>query len=67
MSLAGGRPSDMPDTVLPLERLSSHQVTLMQCDFRTSIECLAHHGVRQTGVWLEKLNEIGTGDGVRIL
>ena len=39
----------------------------MQCDFRTSIERLAHHGVRQTAVWLDKLNEIGTGDGARIL
>ncbi len=29
MSLAGGRPSDMPDTVLPLERLSINQVTLI--------------------------------------
>ena len=50
MSLVGERLSEMPEAVLPMERLGIHQVTLMQCDFRTSIECFAHHGVRQTAV-----------------
>ena len=52
---------------LPLDRLCIHQVTLMQCDFRESIECLARHGVRKTAVWVEKLDEVGADEGARIL
>ena len=52
---------------LPLERLCIHQVSLMQCDFQASIECLARHGVRQTAVWREKLDEVGTDEARRIL
>lgn len=39
----------------------------MQCDSRTSVECFARHGVGQTAVWLDKLDAIGTKDGVRVL
>ena len=67
MSLAGERLSEMPEAVLPMERLAIHQVTLMQCDFRASIECFARHEVRQTAVWLDKLDAIGTEDGARVL
>ncbi len=52
---------------MPRERLSIHQATLMQCDFRASIECFALHGVRQTSIWLDKLDANGTEDGVRVL
>jgi len=52
---------------LPLERLSIHQVTLMQCDFRQSIECFARHGVRQTAIWREKLEDAGLDEAVRIV
>ncbi len=52
---------------LPLDRLCIHQVTLMQCDFRTSMETLARHGVTKTAVWRDKLDEIGTQEGARIL
>lgn len=56
-------------TIEPLapERLCIHQVTLMQCDFRSSIECFARHGVRKTAVWRDKLEEIGAGEAARIL
>ena len=67
MSLGGERLSEMPGTVLPIERLAIHQVTLMQCDLRASIECFARHGVRQTAVWLDKLDAIGTEKGARVL
>ncbi|MBT6094998.1 MAG: sugar phosphate isomerase/epimerase [Rhodospirillaceae bacterium] len=39
----------------------------MQCDFRESIECFARHGVHQTAIWRDKLNEIGLDEAVRIL
>lgn len=52
---------------LTLDRLCIHQVTLMQCDFRESMECLARHGVTKTAVWRDKLDEIGTAEGARIL
>lgn len=45
---------------LPLERLCIHQVTLMQCGFRESLECLARHQVRATALWHEKLGEVST-------
>ena len=67
MSLVGERLSEMPEAVLPMERLAIHQVTLMQCDFRASIECFARHGIRQTVVWLDRVYAIGTEDGARIL
>ena len=52
MSLAGGRPFDMPEAMLPRDRLSIHQVPLIQCDFRTSIECLGL-AVDSYAVWLD--------------
>ncbi len=54
-------------TPLPLDRLCIHQVSLMQCGFRQSIDCLARHGVMQTAVWKDKLDEVGTQQGARIL
>lgn len=52
---------------LPLDRLCIHQVTLMQCGFRQSIECLARHDVRWTALWREKLDEVGAAEAARIL
>ena len=52
---------------LPLDRLCIHQVTLMSCDFRTSMEVLARHGVRKTAIWRDKLDEVGTDEAARIL
>ena len=52
---------------LTLDRLCIHQVTLMQCGFRESIDCLARHGVTKTAVWRDKLDEVGTAEGGRIL
>ncbi len=57
----------MPVSPLTLDRLCIHQVTLMQCDFKGSIDCLARHGVMQTAVWKDKLDEVGTEQGARIL
>lgn len=39
----------------------------MQCDFRSSIECLARHGVGKTAVWRDKLEEVGAVEATRIL
>lgn len=50
-----------------LERLCIHQVSLMQCDYRQSMDALARHGVRKTAIWREKLDEVGTQEGARIL
>lgn len=52
---------------LTLDRLCIHQVTLMQCDYRQSMETLARHGVTRTAIWREKLDEVGTQEGARIL
>lgn len=52
---------------ITLDRLCIHQVTLMQCDFRQSMEILARHGVTKTAIWRDKLDEIGTQEGARIL
>ncbi len=52
---------------LPLARLCIHQVTLMQCGFRQSMEVLARHGVTKTAIWRDKLDEVGTAEGARIL
>ncbi len=52
---------------LPLDRLSIHQATLMQCDFRESIECFARHGVHQTAIWRDKLEQIGLDEAVQVL
>ena len=52
---------------LTLDRLNIHQVTLNQCDFRESIECLSRHGVTQTGIWRETLKGMDTGEAKRIL
>jgi sugar phosphate isomerase/epimerase len=57
----------MAPAPLPLDRLCIHQVTLMQCDFRQSMEVLARHGVTKTAIWREKLDEIGTVEAARIL
>ena len=57
----------MASEYLALERLNIHQVTLMQCDFRESIECLARHGVAGTTLWLDKLDETSLNDAVRIV
>lgn len=57
----------MEPAPLSLERLCIHQVTLMQCDFRSSIECFARHGVRKTAVWRDKLEAIGADEAARIL
>lgn len=57
----------MPPLPLTPDRLCVHQVTLMQCDFRASIECLSRHGVTKTAVWRDKLDEIGIADATRIL
>ena len=52
---------------LSIDRLCIHQVTLMQCDFRQSMETLARHGVTKTAIWRDKLDEIGVDEGARIL
>lgn len=57
----------MTASPLTLDRLCIHQVTLMQCDFRASIECLSRNGVTMTAVWRDKLDEIGTAEAKRIL
>lgn len=57
----------MPLEPLTLDRLCIHQVTLMQCDYRQSMEALARHGVTKTAIWREKLDEVGTQEGARIL
>jgi sugar phosphate isomerase/epimerase len=57
----------MTITRLPPDRLCIHQATLMQCDFRQSIDCFARYGVTQTAVWKDKLDEVGTRQGARIL
>jgi sugar phosphate isomerase/epimerase len=57
----------MTSSPLTLDRLNIHQVTLNQCDFRTSIECFARHGIRQTATWREKLNEVGLSEAKQIL
>ena len=57
----------MAVSALTLDRLCIHQVTLMQCDFRASIECFSRHGVRRTAVWRDKLDEFGLSEAVRIL
>ena len=49
------------------ERLCIHQVTLMQCDFRESVECLSRNGVYKTAVWHEKLGAVGVDEACRIL
>ena len=67
MSPAAVQPIKMKPKLLTLDRLCIHQATLMQCDFRASIECLARHGVTKTAVWKEKLHEVGLADAVRIL
>mgnify|MGYP001818291766 FL=1 len=56
-------------TLSPLssDRLCIHQVTLMQCGFRQSLETLARHGVTKTAIWRDKLDEVGTEEGARIL
>ncbi len=50
-----------------LERLCVHQLTLNQCDFRGSVECLARHGIYKTAVWHEKLEGIEVAEARRIL
>ena len=57
----------MTVSTLTNDRLNIHQVTLMQCDFRQSIECLARHGITHTAVWREKLDEIGLSEAQVIL
>ena len=57
----------MPPAAHPSDRLCIHQATLMQCDFRTSIECLSRHGVTKTAVWRDKLDEISVAEAARIL
>ena len=52
---------------LTLERLNVHQVTLHQCSFRESIECLSRHGITQTGIWRAKMEEVGVEEARRIL
>ncbi len=52
---------------VPLERLCIHQVTLMQCGFAESLECLARHGVPMTAIWHEKLDEVGVAAARRVL
>lgn len=44
---------------VPTERLCIHQITLMQCGFAESLDCLARHEVPLTAVWHEKLDEVG--------
>ena len=44
----------MPLSPLPLDRLCIHQVTLMQCGFRQSMEILAGHGITRTAIWRDK-------------
>jgi sugar phosphate isomerase/epimerase len=62
-----GRPTEMVAAPLALDRLCVHQVSLMQCDFRQSIECLTRHGITKTAIWKDRLDEIGTSQGARIL
>ncbi len=57
----------MSNTRLTIDRLCIHQATLMQCDFKQSIDCFARNGVTQTAVWKDKLDEVGTLQGTRIL
>jgi sugar phosphate isomerase/epimerase len=52
---------------LTKDRLNIHQVTLMECTFRESIECLARHGITETAVWRAKLDEVGLPDALSIL
>ena len=52
---------------LAINRLNIHQVTLNQCNFRESIECLSRHGIRETAVWLPRLEETGVAEAGRIL
>lgn len=52
---------------LTQERVCIHQVTLMQCDFQQSIECLARNGVYQTALWIDKLEEIGAVNAAKVL
>ena len=52
---------------VPLERLCIHQVTLMQCGFAESLECLARHRVPMTAIWHEKLDEAGVAAARRVL
>ena len=52
---------------VPLERLCIHQLTLMQCGFVESLECLARHHVPMTAIWHEKLDEIGVSAAKKAL
>ncbi len=52
---------------LTINRLNIHQVTLSQCGFKESIECLSRHGVMETALWLPVLDETGTTEARRIL
>jgi sugar phosphate isomerase/epimerase len=67
MSPVVGQLIEMSPAPLTIDRLCIHQVTLMQCDFRESIECLARHDVTMTAVWRDKLDGIGVADAVRVL
>lgn len=49
------------------ERVCVHQSTLMQCDFKSSIDCFARHEVSKTAVWTEKLDEVGLRSAKSIL
>jgi sugar phosphate isomerase/epimerase len=51
--------NEVTETSLARERLCIHQVTLMQCDFQESIECLSRHNIDKTAVWIEKLEAVG--------
>ena len=44
---------------VPIERLCIHQLTLMQCGFAESLECLVRHHIPMTAIWHEKLDEVG--------
>lgn len=57
----------MTASPVSLDRLCIHQVTLMPCDFRESIECLARNGVPQTAIWRDKLDQVGIAQAKRIL
>ena len=52
---------------VPIERLCIHQLTLMQCGFVESLECLARHHVPMTAIWHEKLDEIGVSAAKKAL
>ncbi|MCW2307351.1 sugar phosphate isomerase/epimerase family protein [Rhodobium gokarnense] len=54
--------------MLDLDRIAINQATTKtRWGFRASVEGYARHGVRQVGLWLDKLDECGLAEGKKIL